>query len=104
MRIHNGEGLRKAPCARPQRIQRDNHGNGGGQGAQAHVQTFSYAYIRLGDRDIVEGYVTQWRDYDESDVVQVMIDGKYYLTHCSCVVLVADPKYGSLGYSATNLG
>lgn len=62
------------------------------------VQTFTYAYIRLGDKDIVEGYITQWRDYDDSDVVQIMIDGKYYLTHYSCVVMVADPHHGSLGY------
>lgn len=58
------------------------------------VQSFSYAYVRLGDKDIVEGYVTQWRDYENSDVVQVLIDGKYYLTHYSCVVLVADPRLG----------
>ena len=65
------------------------------------VQTFTYAYIRLGDRDIVEGYITQWRDYTNSDTVQVMIDGKYYLTHYSCVVMVADPAHGNLGYSGT---
>lgn len=64
------------------------------------VQTFNYAYIRLGDKDIKEGYVTQWRDYDESDVVQVMIDGKFYLTHYSCVVLIADPSMGGLGYDS----
>ena len=63
------------------------------------VQTFTYAYIRLGEKDIVEGYITQWRDYDDSDVVQIMIDGKYYLTHYSCVVMIADPHHGSLGYA-----
>jgi len=63
------------------------------------VQTFTYAYIRLGDKDIVEGYITQWCDYDDSDVVQIMIDGKYYLTHYSCVVMIADPHHGSLGYA-----
>ena len=64
------------------------------------VQTFNYAYIRLGDKDIKEGYVTQWRDYTDSDVVQVMIDGKFYLTHYSCVVMIADPSMGSLGYDS----
>ena len=64
------------------------------------VQTFNYAYIRLGEKDIKEGYVTQWRDYDDSDAVQIMIDGKYYLTHYSCVVMVADPSMGSLGYDS----
>ena len=63
------------------------------------VQTFTYAYIRLGDKDIVQGYITQWRDYDNSDTVQIMIDGKYYLTHYSCVVMIADPSMGNLGYS-----
>lgn len=62
------------------------------------VQTFTYAYIRLGEKDIVEGYITQWRDYDDSDAVQIMIDGKYYLTHYSCVVMIADPSHGNLGY------
>ena len=47
------------------------------------VQTFTYAYVRLGDRDIAEGYVTQWRDYNNSDEVQVLVNGKYYLTHYS---------------------
>lgn len=63
------------------------------------VQTFTYAYVMLGDKMIVEGYVNQWRDYDNSDAVQVMIDGRYYLTHYSCVVLVADPAHGNLQYS-----
>ena len=62
------------------------------------VQTFTYAYIRVGDRDIDEGFVTQWRDYTDSDVVQVLMNGKYYLTHYSCVVLVADPSQGALQY------
>lgn len=63
------------------------------------VQTFTYAYVRLGDKDIVEGYITQWRDYDNSDTIQLMINGKYYLTHYSCVVMVADPAHGTLDYS-----
>ena len=66
------------------------------------VQTFTYAYIRLGDKDIDQGYVTQWRDYEDSDVVQVLVNGKYYLTHYSCVVLVADPTQGALNYSDPN--
>ena len=63
------------------------------------VQTFTYAYIRLGDKDIVQGYITQWRDYDNCDEVQLLIDGKYYLTHYSCVVMVADPVQGALVYT-----
>lgn len=67
------------------------------------VQTFTYAYIRLGDQTIVEGYISQWRDYSDSDVVQIMIDGKYYLTHYSCVVMIADPLHWNLEYSETPL-
>lgn len=67
------------------------------------VQTFTYAYIYLGDTKIVEGYITQWRDYTNSDTVQIMINGKYYLTHYSCVVMVADPSQGNLSYSGTPL-
>lgn len=62
------------------------------------VQTMHYAYVSLPGKDIVEGRVTQWRDYDDSDVVQVLVNGKYYLTHYSNVVLVADPEMGSIGY------
>ena len=64
------------------------------------VQTFTYAYIRLGDKDIAQGYITQWRDYSNSDVIQIMIDGKYYLTHYSCVVMIADPSHGNMGYDS----
>ena len=53
------------------------------------VQYFDYAYVMLGDRVIAEGKVEQWRDYSNSDVVQVVIDGQYYLTHYTNVVMVA---------------
>ena len=67
------------------------------------VQTFTYAYIVLGGERLIQGYITQWRDYDNSDVVQVMIDGKYYLTHYTNVVMVADPAQGGLNYSNSSL-
>ena len=63
------------------------------------VQTFTYAYVKLGDETIVKGFVTQWRDYSDGDEVQVLIGGKYYLTHYSNVVLIADPEQGALTYS-----
>ena len=63
------------------------------------VQTFHYACIRVGD-EVIKGNVIQWRDYDDSDAVQVMLDdGKTYLTHYTNVTLIADPKFGSMGYS-----
>ena len=64
------------------------------------VQTFNYAYIKLDGQEIASGYVTQWRDYDDSDVVQVLIGGKYYLTHYANVVLIADPEMGTIGYDS----
>ena len=67
------------------------------------VQTFTYAYVSLDGKEIVKGFITQWRDYDDSDVVQVMIDGKYYLTHYSNVVMIADPSHGALQYSDSSV-
>ena len=63
------------------------------------VQTFTYAWVKLGGEDIVKGFITQWRDYENSDTVQVMINGKFYLTHYTNVVMVADPEQGALSYS-----
>lgn len=63
------------------------------------VQTFNYCFVVLGGQEIVRGAVTQWRDYSNGDEVQVLVDGKYYLTHYSNVVLVADPNQGPIAYS-----
>ena len=62
------------------------------------VQTMTYGYIQLGGNKIAEGHITQWRDYDNSDVVQVLIGGKYYLTSYTNAVLIADPEQGALSY------
>ena len=62
------------------------------------VQTFTYAYVVLDGQEIVKGAITQWRDYDDSDVIQILINGKYYLTHYSNVVMIADPEQGTLNY------
>ena len=63
-----------------------------------------YCYIVLDGQEIVRGSITQWRDYDNSDVVQVLVNGKYFLTHYSNVVLVADPEQGALSYSDVSWG
>ena len=62
------------------------------------VQTFTYCFIVLDGQEIARGAITQWRDYDNSDVVQVLVNGKFYLTHYSNVVLIADPEQGLLSY------
>ena len=51
------------------------------------IQRFEYAYIYLGGNLIAEGKVEQWRDYTNSDTIQVVIDGNYYLTHYTNVVM-----------------
>ena len=68
------------------------------------VQTFTYCYVVLGGKEIARGAITQWRDYDNSDTVQVLVNGKYYLTHYTNVVLIADPEQGALSYSDVNIG
>lgn len=67
------------------------------------VQTFTNCYIVLGGKEIVRGAITQWRDYEDSDTVQVLVNGKYYLTHYTNVVLIADPEMGALNYSDVSL-
>lgn len=62
------------------------------------VQTFTYAYIVLDGKEVAKGAITQWRDYSDSDVVQILVDGKFYLTHYSNVVMIADPSQGPLQY------
>lgn len=68
------------------------------------VQTFTYCYIVLGGKEITRGAITQWRDYENSDTVQVLVNGKYYLTHYTNVVLIADPEQGALSYSDVSYG
>ena len=67
------------------------------------VQTFTYCYVVLGGKEIVRGAIMQWRDYENSDVVLVLVNGKYYLTHYSNVVLIADPEQGALSYGDVGL-
>lgn len=54
---------------------------------------YDYAYVYLPNGECVEGSVYSWMDYENSDMIQVCIDGNYYLTHSSNVVLVAN-NYG----------
>ncbi len=51
-------------------------------------QKFDYAYVYCGNDVIAEGTVEKWWDYEESDMVQVKIAGKVYLTHSANVILV----------------
>lgn len=51
---------------------------------------FTYAQIAMPDGTIVEGPVTDWNDYNDSDMFQITIDGEVYLTHSANAVLIAE--------------
>ncbi len=52
--------------------------------------TFNKAIISLPDGTVVEGKVTSWKDYEDGDQIQVVIDGTTYLLHASNVALVSN--------------
>jgi hypothetical protein len=51
------------------------------------TQTFTYAIVELGNGELIEGTVTSWRDFEDSDVVQFTMNDVTYLTHYSKVIL-----------------
>ena len=51
---------------------------------------FGKAIIYLPDGQIVEGKVENWLDYENSDQIQVKIDGVIYLVHSSNIVLIKE--------------
>lgn len=53
------------------------------------VYRYNYAIIQLPNGEIIEGALESWRDYDDSDQLQVKIDGVYYLVHSTDCVLMA---------------
>lgn len=52
--------------------------------------SFERAVIFLPNGEKIEGAVTSWTDFDTSDMIQVTIDGKTYLTHSSNIILVSE--------------
>ena len=56
-------------------------------GVDISPQTFTHAILELGNGELVEGTVTTWRDFKNSDVIQFTMDGITYLTHYSRVIL-----------------
>ena len=49
---------------------------------------FDRAIIQLPNGEVIDGKVSSWLDYDDSDVVQITMDGKTYLTHYANVCLI----------------
>lgn len=54
--------------------------------------TFSYdnAILALPDGSIVSGKIESWKDYDDSDQIQVKIDGTTYLVHSVNIALIKE--------------
>lgn len=52
--------------------------------------SFEKAVVGLPDGSSVGGKVESWCDYENSDMIQVKINGKTYLTHSMNVVLIAE--------------
>ena len=54
--------------------------------------TYKYdrAIIELRNGTIVEGKVQSWTDFEDSDQIQVKIDGVTYLVHSSNIDLITD--------------
>jgi major membrane immunogen (membrane-anchored lipoprotein) len=50
---------------------------------------FTDAMVRLPDGSYVQGKVESWMDYDDSDQLQVRINGVTYLTSDENIVLIA---------------
>lgn len=51
---------------------------------------FDRAIIKLPNGEVVEGRVQAWDDYENSDTVQVKIDGTTYYVHMLNAALIAD--------------
>ncbi len=52
--------------------------------------TYEHAVISLPDGKTIEGKVESWLDFENSDQLQVKINGKTYLTHATNVVLISE--------------
>jgi hypothetical protein len=52
--------------------------------------SFEKAILSLPNGEVIEGTVTSWKDYENSDQIQVEINGKQYLVHSSNIVLISE--------------
>ena len=51
---------------------------------------FDRAIVALPNGEVVEGKLDSWLDYENSDQIQVKIDGITYLVHSGDVVLIEE--------------
>lgn len=52
--------------------------------------SFDRAILKQADGTIVSGKVESWTDYEDSDMVQVKIDGVTYFTHIVNVTMITE--------------
>ena len=53
--------------------------------------SFNYAYVGLPNGKTIEGKVKSWKDWDDSDMLQVtFVDGSTYYSHSSNIVLISN--------------
>lgn len=52
--------------------------------------SFERAIIFLPNGEKIEGKISNWDDFESSDMIQVTIEGKTYLTHSSNVVMISE--------------
>ena len=53
-------------------------------------EQITWGIIELDNGELIEGKVTSWKDYNESDMIQVTMDNITYLTHSSNVILCSE--------------
>lgn len=54
------------------------------------TQTFKYAVIQLGNGELIEGKIDTWRDFKDSEEVQITINGITYLTSYENVIMATE--------------
>lgn len=54
------------------------------------VYTYDTVIVQLADGSVVKGKCQNWRDYENSDMMQVKVDGKTYLIHSMNCSLIAE--------------
>lgn len=54
------------------------------------VYTYDTVIVQLADGSVIKGKCQNWRDYENSDMMQVKVDGKTYLVHSMNCSLIAE--------------
>jgi len=51
---------------------------------------FGWGEVKLQSGEVISGKVTRWLDFENSDMLQITIEGKTYLVHSANATLRAD--------------